>query len=124
MSDDCYKSIKTDNSLFQCYCCYRARKEEQLADLQRSIHTLQQEVSSLKKCVPTASLPRDPNQAGKPVTLSYAATVSGVGGESPSASHSNNSRYSAKRYNMELTSVQLACLVLPVQNQTSLVWCP
>ena len=49
---DCYKSMKSHNSTFLCFCCYRSRKEEQLSTLESTIQQLKSGILDLKKSPP------------------------------------------------------------------------
>lgn len=61
VSEDGYKSVKSGNSPFFCYCCYRVRKEEQLSLLESSIQALKAEILELKKCS-SAVVPSPPSE--------------------------------------------------------------
>lgn len=61
VSEDCYKSVKSGNSPFFCFCCYRVRKEEQLSLFESSIQALKAEILELKKCSSAVPSPEDPS---------------------------------------------------------------
>ena len=61
VSVDGYKSMKSDNSPFLCFCCYRSRKEEQLSTLEKTVQELKAELSELRKRFPAVP-PREASQ--------------------------------------------------------------
>ena len=64
VSVDGYKSMKSDNSPFLCFCCYRSRKEEQLSTLEKTVLELKAELSELRKRSPAVP-PREASPASR-----------------------------------------------------------
>ena len=108
VSADCYKSAKSDNTPFFCFCCYRVGKEEQLSFLESSI---QAEISEMMKCTPRVSH-QAAVSSNDQRTLSYAAAAGGESSDhythavptpqtgSTNPPHSPLSLNSTKKYNV------------------------
>ena len=117
MSEDCYKTVKSGNSPFFCFCCYRVRKEEQLSLLESSIQALKAEILELKKCSSAVSSPLSEDPSSQPQHFSApsqqnhaSVTVSNMGESAvrhiSDSHHRNTVFHPDKKFNVVLYGVE------------------
>ena len=113
VSEHSYKTLTSDDAPpFLCFCCYRTKKDEEIAKLQSIVELLQDEISTLKRSKQNddqwPSLTsgagqqnsRPSTESGEPISRSVSNTTQ-ASKPVPNASYDHDSKYNVVLYGVE-----------------------